>query len=80
MSKGEKKAINFLLDRDKAKLLSAFAIKEDLTLIGFLEKLIDNYMKENKELTRSLIKAYELNIPFDESDGQTQEEKTLNAF
>ena len=71
MKKDEnRKAINFLLDKDKAKLLSAFAIKEDLTLVGFLEKLIDCYMKENKELTRSLIQAYGLNIPLDESDGE----------
>ena len=57
-----KKAVNFMLDKDKAKLLSAIAIKEDLTLASFLEKLIDNYMKENQELVKNLIQAYELNL------------------
>ena len=45
MKKDEnKKAINFLIDKDKAKSISAFAMKEDLTLATFIECLIDNYI------------------------------------
>ena len=59
-----KRAINFLLDKNKAKLLSAFALKEDDTLAGLLEKMIDKFILENKEQAEFLIKAYglEMNI------------------
>ncbi|MBR0233774.1 MAG: hypothetical protein IJQ47_06975 [Synergistaceae bacterium] len=57
-----KKAINFMLDKNKAKLISAFAMKEDITLASFLEKLIDNYIQENKEQAKKLIQAYDLDI------------------
>lgn len=63
MKKDEnKKAINFLIDKDKAKLISAFAMKEDLTLATFIECLIDNYINEHKEQAQKLIQAYELNL------------------
>ena len=57
-----KKSITFTLDKDKAKLISALAIKEDITLVSLLEKMIDNYIKANKEQAQSLIQAYGLNI------------------
>ena len=63
MKKDEnKKAINFLIDKNKAKLISAFAMKEDLTLATFIECLIDDYISKNKEQAQKLIQAYELNL------------------
>ena len=57
-----KKAINFVIDKEKARLISAFAMKENITLAKLLERLIDNYFNENKEQAQKLIQVYELNL------------------
>lgn len=57
-----KRAINFIVDKDKAILMSAFAMKQEITLAKLLESLIDNYISENKEQADKLIQAYELNL------------------
>ena len=57
-----KRAINFIVDKDKAILMSAFAMKQEITIAKLLESLIDNYISENKEQADKLIQAYELNL------------------
>ena len=57
-----KRAINFVIDKNKAILMSAFAMKQDITLAKLLESLIDNFIAENQEQAQKLIQAYELNL------------------
>ena len=57
-----KRAINFIIDKDKAILMSAFAMKKEITLAKLLESLIDNFIAENQEQAQKLIQAYELNL------------------
>ena len=57
-----KRAINFYVDKDKAILMAAFAMKQEVTLAKLLESLIDNYIAGNKEQAQKLIQAYELNL------------------
>lgn len=57
-----KRAINFIIDKDKAILMSAFAMKQEITLAKLLESLIDKYIADNQEQADKLIQAYELNL------------------